>query len=440
MSWEIESLGNLLTESRIPAIIPNPDRRIRVKLNVAGVEKRPIENEIEGATKQFIRKSGQFIYGKQNFHKGAFGIIPPELDGFETSADIPSFDVREDCLPEWIFYFFKINNRYIELEKIARGMGSKRIHPEQLADIKIPLPTLDEQRFFIAKFHKFETLLYQVGDLQVYQLDLLKKLRQQIQQDAVQGKLVPQDPNDEPASELLERIKAEKEKLIQEKKIKKEKPLPEITPEEIPFEIPENWVWCRLGDICSKIGSGSTPRGSNYSKEGIPFFRSQNIYDEGLVFDDITFIDKIIHNQMDGTKVIASDILLNITGGSLGRCAIVSEDFDEGNVSQHVCIIRPIHICNSYIHKTILTPYFQKLIFNSTTGAGREGLPKYNLEQFVVPIPSLIEQKRIVLKVDQLMKLCDELEQTILHNQEYTQDLLQVALNEALEAKQINHL
>ena len=107
MSWRKVRLGDIITESRIVSNNPDPDRRIKVKLKVLGVEKRGLENEIEGATKQFIRKAGQFIYGKQNFHKGAFGIIPKELDGFESSADLPAFDIAESCLPEWIFYFFK---------------------------------------------------------------------------------------------------------------------------------------------------------------------------------------------------------------------------------------------------------------------------------------------------------------------------------------------
>jgi type I restriction enzyme S subunit len=175
MSWKFENIGNLLSESKIQALNPNPDKRIRVKLNIAGVEKRPLENEIAGATKQFIRKSGQFIYGKQNFHKGAFGIIPEELDGYETSADIPSFDIRNDCLPEWIFYFFKIGNKYLELEKLARGVGSKRIHPDQLANIKIPLPSLNEQKLYLSKFKNLEESISEVNTENLAQLDLLKK-------------------------------------------------------------------------------------------------------------------------------------------------------------------------------------------------------------------------------------------------------------------------
>jgi type I restriction enzyme S subunit len=124
-----------------------------------------------------------------------------------------------------------------------------------------------------------------------------------------------------------------------------------------------------------------------------------------------------------------------MTGGSLGRCAYVPNDFVEGNVSQHVCIIRPIFQDNYFIHKVILSPYFQTLVFESTTGAGREGLPKYNLEKFIIPIPSISEQYRIATKTEQLMTLYDELEQSVQQNQKYIQELLQVALKEALEPK-----
>ena len=171
-----------------------------------------------------------------------------------------------------------------------------------------------------------------------------KLLKQKILDLAIRGKLVPQDPNDEPASELLKRIRAEKEKLIAEGKIKRskktgDKPHYENVPfakktgdkphyENVPFGIPESWEWATLELVCSKIGSGSTPRGSNYATSGIPFFRSQNVYDDGLVYDDIKFISEEIHQQMKSTEVQPNDILLNITGGSLGRCAVVPSDFD----------------------------------------------------------------------------------------------------------------
>ncbi len=140
---------------------------------------------------------------------------------------------------------------------------------------------------------------------------------------------------------------------------------------------------------------------------------------------------------MNGTVVLSNDILLNITGGSMARCALVPNDFEEGNVSQHVCIIRPISSNNIFLHKLILSPYFQKLIFSSTTGAGREGLPKYNLEQFIIPLPPLHEQEQIVAKLEELMKFCDGLEQSIKESQGYNEKLLQQVLREALQGEEV---
>ena len=229
-----------------------------------------------------------------------------------------------------------------------------------------------------------------------------KKLRQKILDLAIHGKLVPQNPNDEPASVLLERIRAEKERLVKEGKIKKSKASKTSdTPhyEQIPFEIPSSWEWTTIEIICSKIGSGSTPKGSNYSSEGILFFRSQNVYNDGIVLEDIKYISEEVHQSMIGTEVLPNDLLLNITGGSLGRCAIVPNEIDRGNVSQHVCILRPVIVKAEYLHIFILSSFFAKTM--KITGSGREGLPKYNLEKMLLPLPPLEEQTRIIKELSQ---------------------------------------
>ena len=240
-----------------------------------------------------------------------------------------------------------------------------------------------------------------------------KKLRQKILDLAIHGKLVPQDPNDEPASVLLERIKTEKERLIKEGKIKRSKKSAKTsdTPhyEQVPFDVPNSWVWTTIEEICSKIGSGSTPRGSNYSANGIPFFRSQNVYNDRLVYDDIKYISEEVHHNMKGTEVLANDLLLNITGGSLGRCAVVPADFNCGNVSQHVCIMRAVLVEPEYFHALVLSSYFAKSM--KITGSGREGLPKYNLEQMGFPLPPLTEQQRIVAEIEHWFALIDQIEQ-----------------------------
>uniref|UniRef100_UPI00242D7C9A restriction endonuclease subunit S n=1 Tax=Leyella stercorea TaxID=363265 RepID=UPI00242D7C9A len=236
-----------------------------------------------------------------------------------------------------------------------------------------------------------------------------KALRQKILDLAIHGKLVPQDPNDEPASVLLERIRDEKERLIKEGKIKRPKKIKTTSDKpHYPYELPEGWAWTTVGEICSKIGSGSTPKGSNYSKTGIPFFRSQNVYNTGIVLSDIKYISDEVHQSMIGTEVVANDLLLNITGGSLGRCAIVPDNFSKGNVSQHVCILRSILIRPKYLHAFILSSFFAKSM--KITGSGREGLPKYNLEKMFLPLPPLNEQDKIIGEVDKFFEFVDTLE------------------------------
>ena len=180
--------------------------------------------------------------------------------------------------------------------------------------------------------------------------------------------------------------------------------------------MPEGWCWRTINDICSKIGSGSTPRGSNYASTGIPFFRSQNVYNDGLVYDDIKYISEEVHKSMIGTEVLPKDLLLNITGGSLGRCAVVPSDFERGNVSQHVCILRTIQVLPDYLHCFIISDYFSDTMILS--GSGREGLPKYSLEAMMIPIPPLAEQYRIVTSIEQWISFIDSIESS-------TTDLLQ---------------
>lgn len=267
-------------------------------------------------------------------------------------------------------------------------------HPEEMSKISVGILT-----------ENFATLARAKGGI--------PKLRETILQLAVQGRLVPQDPADEPASVLLERIQKEKARLVKEKTFKKAKALPPVDADEVPYVLPEGWVWTKLNEIVTKIGSGSTPRGgkSVYQDNGIPFIRSQNVWNEGLRLESVAYIPIEIHQNMSATFVNPKDILLNITGASIGRSSLVSEDFCEGNVSQHVSIIRSVdENVRYFLHLVIISPYFQKMIMDQQVGISREGLSKKMLEQFIVPLPPLPEQHRIVERVDTLMALCDELE------------------------------
>jgi len=150
---------------------------------------------------------------------------------------------------EYLYRYLDLNK---ENELVARmkGMANVTLPMKEIALIEIPLPSINEQMEFIEKYKKLEVKSGLLSSELSSQLLLVKNLRQQLLQDAVQGKLVAQDANDEPASELLKKIKAEKEQLFKEKELKKEKDLQQISVEEIPFEIPKSWIWCKIGEVC----------------------------------------------------------------------------------------------------------------------------------------------------------------------------------------------
>lgn len=437
-NWQQIKLGEVLKESKVLSTEPNSKKRIRVKLNIGGIEKRPDTNDTEGGTKYYIRKAGQFIYGKQNMHKGAFGIVPIELDGFESSQDIPAFDIHESCYPEWIFYFFKQGNFYLKLESLAKGVGSKRIQPSQLYSLNLLLPPKEEQLKILDSIHAFEEKTMILAAEIKEQLDLVEKLNDVTLNDAIEGKLTEtwrkNNPHQEHAKILLQSFKKEKERLISQKIISKETPVPEVKSNEFPYQIPDTWIWCRMADISVKLGAGSTPTGgrSVYSNNGIKFFRSQNIHNDGIRTDDIVYINDSIHSKMKGTHVKPKDILLNITGGSIGRCALIPDNFDEGNVSQHVAIIRLINLeLIEYIHNLILSPYFQETIMNVQVGVSREGLSMASLKMIKIPLPPLEEIKVIVKTINELKITHIALKELALNRRKEMDSLNQSALREA---------
>ena len=172
--YKTKQVKDFLIESKIEGI-DDINKRLTVKLNLKGITVRESKTiEIEGATKQFIRKTGQFIYGKQNLHKGAFGIIPKELDGYLTSSDIPSFDFKEGIEPKWFYYYFARKSFYEKLENLSTGTGSKRISPKEFLNIKIIVPEFKEQHKIVCLLEKFDEKINGISN-QIVQMNMFKK-------------------------------------------------------------------------------------------------------------------------------------------------------------------------------------------------------------------------------------------------------------------------
>ena len=182
--------------------------------------------------------------------------------------------------------------------------------------------------------------------------------------------------------------------------------------DEIPFEIPESWCWCRLKDLTAKIGAGSTPAGGRavYVNRGVKFIRSQNVYNDGLRLEDIAYITPETNQKKSGSIVYPMDILLNITGGSIGRCAVVPDDFDIANVNQHVMIIRCINPdVREWVHAIIISEYVQNMIMDVQVGVSREGLSATKLMDFLIPMPSTSEQHRVLREYTKIVQLVNGL-------------------------------
>lgn len=163
------------------------------------------------------------------------------------------------------------------------------------------------------------------------------------------------------------------------------------------------WPLDRIKDHSSKIGSGITPTGgaTSYLNAGVPLLRSQNVHFDGLRLDDVAFIGEDTHAEMAGTQLKAGDVLLNITGASIGRCTFISEGFGEGNVNQHVCIIRPsASLDHRFLTYCLAAPWGQDQIQSSFTGASRQGLGQRDLGEIQIPLPARAEQERIVAYLD----------------------------------------
>ena len=203
-------------------------------------------------------------------------------------------------------------------------------------------------------------------------------------------------------------------------------------------KIPNSWKIKTIGELTSKVGSGVTPRGGSsvYQKQGIIFIRSQNVHFDGLKLDDIAFISRKIHDGMMGSKVCSGDVLLNITGASIGRCTVVPDSFPESNVNQHVCIIRPTNLLhNNFLSMWLSSDYGQSQIMKFQAGGNREGLNFEQIRSILIPIPSLKEQKQSTMIVNAVQLLVNKLKIKLTQTHSLKKSLMQNLLKGKVRVK-----
>ncbi|MCK4663581.1 MAG: restriction endonuclease subunit S [Bacteroidales bacterium] len=442
MSWEEIEISEVLTQVKTKINIVDSQEYKLVTISNTGIIKlRKITkgSTIKSKTALKIQK-GNFIYSRLSVHNGAFGIIPNELDEAIVTTEMPSFKIENKIISGFLLYSLKLPHFQFQLKQLTKGVGRTRVKEKTFLKLKIHFPSLREQQSLLNQFQLSEGISKSTNTELTHQLDLVKQLRQAFLREAMQGKLVPQNPNDlpdrqagEPASKLFAKIKAEKEKLIKEKKIKKQKPLPPITKEEIPFEIPKNWVWCRLGEL-AYITSGSTPAHSAFVNEGIPYLKMYNLRNQKIdFFHKPQYIKEEVHNgQLKRCRAFPGDIIMNIVGPPLGKIAIIPSDLPQCNFNQAAVLIRPFFKELNVFIFWYLNEMSEINSIDTKGVAGQNNISVTQSHNMRIPFPPLSEQHRIVAKLDKLMKYCDNLEESIKSSQQQNDLLLQQVLREAL--------
>ncbi len=406
----VVQLKEILTESKIVSIHPDSNRRIRVKLNLGGVEKRPDTSEKKGATKYYVRKAGQFIYGKQNLHKGAFGIVPTELDGFESSSDIPAFDIDESCLPEWIILFLSHRKFYLKLEAFAKGIGSKRVNTTQFYELKIPLPSKEDQQGIIDSINKIEEKISAINNELVINDQLLDKLKRAFFQEAISGKLTEgwRSENEiiESGKQLLQRIKKQKTKPSVDSGKK-------VSGEEIPFNLPSSWVWCNYADINApgtNVSYGVLIPESHVS-DGIPLVRVGDIDGADLGIMPSKYISLDIAKKYKRTQLEGVELLIVVVGASIGKAVMAHPNWRNANIARAVSrtVVHPL-VSRMFLFITVQSPYIQDYFKTMTRSVGQPTLNVSTISSAMIPLPPIAEQEAIVDKIQSVQYLYQSLQ------------------------------
>lgn len=316
------------------------------------------------------------------------------------------------------FLYYALIYMTPEIRKKASGTTFKEISGTVFSETLIPLPPLNEQ---VQIVKKIEQLLVKVKEYEVEYSNVTKlnakfpkDLEKSILQYAMQGKLVEQDLNDKPAQRLIEKIQLEKERLIKEKVIKKEKPLPQITEEEIPFDIPSSWVWVRLNDISVYIQRGKSPKYSTV--EEIPVISQKCIQWSGFNIEPAKFIEPSTLEKYDEIRLLkTNDILWNSTGlGTIGRVGIYDSKFNPYDIAvadSHVTVVRTSELVDTeFIYYYLASPTIQDSIEDIASGSTKQKeLNTSTIKEILIPLPPYEEQKRIVKKINELLSVSRKL-------------------------------
>lgn len=343
---------------------------------------------------------------------------------------------------EFLYRFLDLN-REKELVSRMRGMANVSLPIKEIAKIEIPLPPLDEQHKFVEEYKELETANNTLSSEITIQLDLVKQLRQSFLREAMQGKLVKQNDTDEPAIELLAKIKAEKEQLIKKKKLKRGKASSQTVSKVNDWSVPNSWETTKTDDIffVTKLAGFEYTKHINLTKSGeIPVVRAQNVRPFVLDKTNLLFIDKGTSILLERCALTKEALLVTFIGAGIGDVARFCET-ERWHLAPNVAKLEPFEGCEEFYNLKFLnyflsSPNGREEIFKHVKATAQPSLSMGTIRDIDVPLPPLSEQNRIVNKLDELMTYCDSLEKSIKKSQKQNEMLLGQVLREALEPEE----
>jgi len=430
------------------------------------IRKKTFKEQPSKSTKAYFKRN-DVLYGKLRPYLNK--VLVADDDGYCTTEIVP----MKPCfgiVPKYVMYVLKRSDFLNYVNSKTYGINLPRLGTEDARKALFPLPSTKEQKRIVEKVDELmglcdryeaakqtrdklrqklresaiASLMNAETDEELdaawvlvrnnwhnlsQQFEDVGSLRKSVLELAIRGKLVPQNPQDEPASILLEKIRFEKEQLVRSKPIKVDKALPKIERDTLQFETRFGWEWCYITDISQRVTDGehATPQRSS---SGYYLLSARNVRDEGIILDDVDYVPEDeflrIRKRCDPDK---GDILISCSG-SVGRVAVVDKDKSYVMV-RSVALIKPFqsYIFSKFLAYALRAASVQSQIIEKSRASAQANLFLGKIKEIKIPLPPLAEQKRIVAKVDELMKLCDQLEVSLRQSQQRAESLAASAIS-----------
>ena len=433
-SWEWVRLGNICDVARGSS--PRPIKQYLteelnginwIKIGDSDKGGKYINNTKEKIIPEGVSKS-RFVHAGDFLLTNSMSFGRPyilNIDGCIHDGWLVLSDYQTAYDKDFLFYMLSSNFAYYQFCDVVSGAVVKNLNSDKVSDVLFPLPPIAEQHRIVTKTEELLPYIakYEQAENQLTKLnnDFPELLKKSILQEAVQGKLVPQDPNDEPASVLLERIRAEKQALIKASKIKKDKHESAIVTrdkipyeivdgkerciaDEVPFEIPESWEWVRIGNITSVLGGKRIPAGRKLSTDntGHIYIRVSDMKDNSVSTDNLLYVPNDIFPTISRYIINKEDVYITVAG-TIGKVGKIPPELDGANLTENADRLVFSNLDQNWLIKILQSNVVQSQIVDATTKVGQPKLAIKRIQSLLIPLPPINEQHRIVAKIEELM-------------------------------------